>query len=91
MEEYYDEVIKLLRALPPERRAKLIEQRLAGLSAEQRLACIPAEQRLAGLDRDHQALALPIEVLRLMPEAYLGSLSPEVQGELRRRLGRAGN
>jgi hypothetical protein len=31
-------------------------------------------QRLAGLDRDQQALALPIEVLRLLPDTYLRSL-----------------
>ena len=44
------------------------------------------EERLAGLDRDHQALALPVEVLLLLPEAYLRSLSPEVEAEIRRRL-----
>lgn len=34
------------------------------------------EQRLAGPDRDHEALALPVEVLQLLPEAYVlrGSL-----------------
>jgi hypothetical protein len=50
------------------------------------LATLPPEQRLAGLDRDHQALALPLEVLRLLPDEYLRSLSPEVHTELRRRL-----
>jgi hypothetical protein len=81
--EGYDELMgKLLEKLPA-------EQRLAGLSAEQRLAGLPAEQRLAGLDRDHQALALPLEVLRLLPEHYIGSLSAEVQAEIRRRLQRA--
>ena len=45
--------------------------------------------RLADLDRDHQALALPIEVLRQLTEQYLGSLSAEVQAEIRRRLQRA--
>jgi hypothetical protein len=44
------------------------------------------EQRLAGLERDHQALALPVEVLRLLPETYLRSLSPEADAEIRRRL-----
>ena len=69
--EGYDELMqKLLDSLPP-------EQRLAGLAPE---------QRLTGLDRDHQALALSVEVLRLLPESYLDSLSPEVQAELRRRL-----
>ena len=83
--EGYDELMaKLLDALPP-------EQILSHYAAEQRLAGLPPEQRLAGLDRDHQALALPIEVLRLLPESYLRSLSPEVEGEIRRRLGRVGD
>jgi hypothetical protein len=68
---------------------ELMGKLLERLPAEQRLAGLPAEQRLAGLDRDHQALALPIEVLRLLPEQYLGSLSAEVQAEIRRRLQRA--
>jgi hypothetical protein len=55
------------------------------------LAGMPPEQRLAGLDRDHQALALPLEVLRVLPEDYLRSLSPEVQVELRRRIQRNGH
>ncbi len=90
--EGYDELMgKLLEKLPA-------EQRLAGLPAEQvlshyapeeRLAGLSPEERLAGLDRDHQALALPIEVLRLLPEQYVGSLSPEVQAEIRRRLRRS--
>jgi len=62
------------------------EQRLAGLPAEQVLSHYASEQRLAGLDRDHQALALPAEVLRLLPEEYLRSLSPEVEAKIRRRL-----
>ena len=43
---------------------------------EQRLAGLAAERRLAGLDRDYQALALPVEVLQLLPEAYLRSCRP---------------
>ena len=83
--EGYDELMKkFLDSLPP-------EQRLAGLAPEQRLAGLAPEQRLAGLDHDHQALALPLDVLRLLPEEYLQSLSPEVQAELRRRLGRNGH
>jgi len=96
--EGYDELMqKLLADLPPEQRLAGLppeqvlshydaEQRLAGLPAEQVLGHYAAEQRLAGLDRDHQALALPVEVLRLLPEEYFGSLSPEVQAELHRRL-----
>ncbi len=90
--EGYDELMgKLLEKLPAEQRlAGLpVEQRLVGLPADQVLAHYAPEQRLADLDRDHQALALPIEVLRLLPEQYLSSLSAEVQAEIRRRLLRA--
>ena len=79
MEGYKELMDRMLDTLPA-------EQRLAGLSPEQRLAGLSPEQRLAGLSRDHQALALPVEVLRLLPEAYLRSLSPEVEAEIRRRL-----
>jgi hypothetical protein len=70
---------------------ELIQQRLEALPPEQRLAGLAPEQRLVDLDRDHQALALPVEVLRLLPAEYLGSLSPEVQAELRQRLQRTGH
>jgi len=46
-------------------------------------------ERIEGLDRDQQALALPDEVLPMLTETYISSLSPEVQEELRRRLQRA--
>ena len=82
---------RLAGLLPEQRLAGLDpEQRLAGLDPEQRLAGLDPEQRLAGLDRDHQALALPVEVLRLLPEAYLRSLSPQVEAEIRRRLRKNG-
>jgi hypothetical protein len=76
-----------LAGLPPEQRLAGLppEQRLAGLPPEQRLAGLPPEQRLAGLDRDHEALALSVELLRFLPEAYLRSLPPEVEAEIRRR------
>jgi hypothetical protein len=97
MEGYKELMDKMLDTLPaeqvlshyaPEQRLAGLdpEQRLAGLDPEQRLAGLDPEQRLAGLDRDHQALALPVEVLRLLPEAYLRSLSHQVEAEIRRRL-----
>jgi hypothetical protein len=88
--EGYDEVVqKFLATLSPEQRVAGLapEQVLSQYPAEQRVAGLPAEQRLAGLDREHQALALPVEVLRLLPDEYLRSLPPEVQAEIRRRLG----
>src|SRR5262249_8426879 len=82
--EGYDEVVKkFLATLSP-------GQVAAGLAPQQRLAvlaALPLEQRLADVDREHQALALPVEILRLLPDAYLRSLPPEVQAEIRRRLG----
>jgi hypothetical protein len=92
--EGYDELMeKLLAKLPAEQVLSHYppEQRLAGLAPEQRLAGLAPEQRLAGLDHDHQALALPIDVLRVLPESYLRSLSPAVQEELRRRIRRGGD
>jgi hypothetical protein len=90
MEGYKELMDAVLDTLPAEQRLAGLapEQRLAGLAPEQRLAGLAPEQRLAGLDRDHQALALPDEVLRLLPEAYLRSLSPEVEAEIRRRVSR---
>jgi hypothetical protein len=87
--EGYDELMaKLLDLMPPEQVLAHYgaEERLAGLAPERVLAHYGPEERLAGLDRDHQALALPIEVLRVLPDEYIRSLSPEVQGEIRRRL-----
>jgi hypothetical protein len=100
MEGYDEMMAKLLAKLPAELRLAGLpaELRLAGLPADQVLSHYgpeevlshyTPEERLADLDRDHQALALPIEVLRLLPEQYLGSLSAEVQAEIRRRLQRA--
>jgi hypothetical protein len=78
---------RLTGLLPEERLAGLLpEERLAGLLPEEVLSHYAPEERLAGLDRDQQALALPVEVLRLLPEAYLRSLSPQVEAEIRRRL-----
>ncbi len=64
------------------------EQVLSHFPPEQVLSHYAPEQRLAGLDRDHQALALSVEVLQLLPEAFLRSLSPEIEAEIRRRLRR---
>jgi hypothetical protein len=85
----YEEVVKeWFEKLPLEKRLAGLapEERLAGLAPEERLAGLAPEERLAGLDRDQQALALPDEVLPMLTEAYLSSLSPEVQEEIRRRL-----
>lgn len=88
MEGYEDLMDLLLKEVPAEH---LMDKVVETVPAEQVLSHYGPEQRLAGLDRDHQALALPIEVLRLLPESYVASLSAEVQAEIRRRLSRAGD
>ncbi len=44
------------------------------------------KQFLTILDHDHQALALPLDVLKLLPKEYFQSLSPEIQAQLEVRL-----
>lgn len=83
--EGYDELIdKVLDTLPA-------QKVLAHYKPEQVLAHYKPEERLADLDRDHTALALPIDVLRALSAEYLQSLSPEVQAEIRRRLAKNGH
>jgi hypothetical protein len=72
----------LLKSMPA-------EERLEGLDPEDRLAGLPPEVRLAGLDRDQQALALSVEILRALPESYILSLAPETQEKIRQRLAAA--
>jgi hypothetical protein len=63
-----------------------VEKRLEWLDPEDLLVVLPPERRLAGLDRDQQALALPVEILRGLTEAYILSLAPETQEKIRQRL-----
>ena len=63
-----------------------VERLLAGLAPEQRLAGLTPEQRLAGLDAAHAVLALPVEVLRVLPTDYIATLPQDVRDEVRRRL-----
>jgi hypothetical protein len=81
-------VERLLAGLAPEQRLAGLapEQRLAGLAPEQRLAGLAPEQRLAGLDAAHAVLALPVEVLRVLPTDYIATLPQDVRDEVRRRL-----
>jgi hypothetical protein len=85
----YEEMFqKLVEAMPIEKRLAGLapEQRLAGLAPEQRLAGLAPEQRLAGLAPEQLILALPLDVLRVLPEGYLRSLPIEVQEKVRKRL-----
>jgi hypothetical protein len=98
LQEYRLLLQRFLDTLPPEQRLAGLqpeqrlaglqpEQRLAGLLPEQRLAGLLPEQRLAGLTLAEQLLALPTEVLALLPESFLASQPPEVQATLRARRG----
>jgi hypothetical protein len=85
----YEEMFqKLVEAMPIEKRLAGLapEQRLAGLAPEQRLAGLAPEQRLAGLAPEQLILALPLDVLRVLPEDYLRSLPGEVQEQVQKRL-----
>ena len=67
----YEEMFqKLVEAMP-------LEKRLAGLAPEQRLAGLATEQLI---------LALPVDVLQVLPEEYLRSLPSEVQEQIQKRL-----
>lgn len=81
--EGFDEVLdKFLADLP-------LEQVLGRYSPEQRLAGLPPEQRLAGLTPEQALLALPDEVLRTFPDAYVATLPEGVRAAIRKRIGRA--
>ena len=95
--DYGEMFQKLVEAMPLEKRLAGLtddellarvapEKLLVRIAPEERVVGLAPEQRLSGLDRDHQALALPVEVLRVLSEAYIHSLAPEIQEELRRRL-----
>jgi hypothetical protein len=57
-------------------------------SEEERLRGLPPEEGLRGLDEEQALLALPVSVLRHLPEDYLRSLSPAVQQVVRERIAR---
>jgi hypothetical protein len=80
-----------LQGLAPEQRLQGLapEQRLQGLAPEQRLQGLAPEQRLQGLAPQELVASLPIELLSVLPEAYLATLPAEVQTHVRARLARA--
>jgi hypothetical protein len=64
------------------------EKLLARFKPEDRLAGLKPEDRLAGLDAAQAVLALPVEVLRALPESFLATLPDDVQATVRARLAR---
>jgi len=90
--EGYEEAIrKILQALPPKLRLADLspEEVLSGYAPEQRLAGMPPEQRLAGLTTEQAVLAMPVEILRMLPADYLSTLPEATRAEIARRLGRS--
>ncbi len=77
-----------LSGLAPEQRLAGLapEERLAGLAPEERLAGLAPQERLADLSLEQAVLALPPQLLRVLPEEYIDSLPDEVQREVRARL-----
>jgi hypothetical protein len=65
-----------------------MSQYIASVPPEKLLARFKIEERLAGLDPAHAVLALPVEVLRGLSEAYLTTLPDDVQATVRARLAR---
>ena len=91
LEGYEEAIKKILQALPAELRLADLppEQRLAGLPPEQVLRQYPPEQRLAGLPPEQAVLAMPVEILRVLPADYLATLPESARAEIARRLGRS--
>ena len=83
-----DWMSQYIASVPPEKLLARFkpEDRLAGLKPEDRLAGLKPEDRLAGLDAAQAVLALPVEVLRALPESFLTTLPDDVQASVRTRL-----
>lgn len=77
----YDEFIdRLNQELTP-------AQRLRGLTPAQRLEGLAPAERLEGLSVGEAILALPVEALRGLTDAFLATLPDEVQAAVRARRG----
>jgi hypothetical protein len=65
-----------------------VDEVLAMVPVERRLAGLAPEQVGEALGHDGALLALPDDLLRLMPDEALATLSPAAREQVRRRLGR---
>jgi hypothetical protein len=88
VELFQKSIVKYLAGLTLEERLEELrpDQWLTFLTPEERLAGLTPEQRLAGLAPEQVVLALPVEMLRLLPEDYVRSLPAEVQAQIQKRL-----
>lgn len=64
---------------------EFIEQYLGDLTPMQRLKGLAPEERLKDLTEAEQVLALPIHLLRLLPDEYIATLPADVQAKVRSR------
>jgi hypothetical protein len=76
------------KLIKPEGYDEMMQKLLESLTPEERLRGLPPEERLRGLDEEQALLALPVSVLRHLPEDYLRSLSLAVQQVVRERIAR---
>ncbi len=86
----YDEFIdRLNQELTPAQRLRGLTpaQRLEGLAPAERLAGLAPAERLEGLSVGEAILALPVEALRGLTDAFLATLPDEVQATVRARRG----
>jgi hypothetical protein len=76
-----------LKGLAPEERLRGLapEERLKGLAPEERLKGLAPEERLTDLTEVEQVLALPIHLLRLLPDDYIVTLPADVQARIHAR------
>jgi hypothetical protein len=81
LEEFDEIMTKLLARLDP-------KYRLAGLAPEERVAGLAPEERVAGLTPEQVLLALPVEALRALSDAYVDTLSEPTRSTIRARIGR---
>ncbi len=86
----YDEFIdRLNQELTPAQRLRGLTpaQRLEGLAPAERLEGLAPAERLEGLSVGEAILALPVEALRGLTDAFLATLPDEVQATVRARRG----
>lgn len=77
-----------LEGLDPKTRLEGLDpkQVAVNLPAAARLEGLDPEQRLSDLDAAHAVLAMPNEVLRVLPAEYIATLPDDVQARIRERL-----
>ena len=61
------------------------EQHLQSFTPEQRLKGLAPEQRLQDLTEAEQVLALPVHLLRILPDDYIATLPADVQAKVHAR------